>query len=146
MSFRQRYLEIVAKAGADQHATLTILARAATLNMAEMTRIGIKESASSNQDHVTALETALNQIIGGSEECHFLAGPNRKYHVFKSRGHVHGPGTGIRETLRQIQSKNDPPTFRNEGLLGTISKFRIAFELAQACCQRMQGARCMQPE
>ncbi|MCJ1253717.1 hypothetical protein MMC24_001529 [Lignoscripta atroalba] len=133
ISSRERYLEIIAKAGAEQQATLTILTRAATLNMAEMTRIGIKESASSTQDHATALVDALNRIIGGTEECHFVAGPNRIYHVFKSRGHVHGPGTGMRETLRQIQSKNDPPDFRNEGLLGTISKFRMAFELAQAC-------------
>lgn len=133
ISSRERYLEIIAKAGAEQQATLTILTRAAALNMAEMTRIGIRESASSTQDCVTALVDALNRIIGGTEECHFVAEPNRIYHVFKSRGHVHGPGTGMRETLRQIQSKNDPPTFRNAGLLGTISKFRIAFELAQAC-------------
>lgn len=133
ISSRERYLEIIAKAGAEQQATLTILTRATALNMAEMTRIGIRESASSTQDPVTALVDALNRIIGGTEECHFVAGPNRIYHVFKSRGHVHGPGTGMRETLRQIQSKNDPPTFRNASLLGTISKFRIAFELAQAC-------------
>lgn len=133
ISSRERYVEIIAKAGAEQQATLTILTRAAALNTAEMTRIGIKESASSTQDHVTVLVDALNRIIGGTEECHFVAGPNREYHVFKSRGYIHGPGTGMRETFRQIQSRINPPNFRNEGLLGTISKFRVAFELTQAC-------------
>ena len=129
---REKYLELIAKACAEQHATLTILTRAAALRVAEMTRVGIKESAISTQNYVTALSDALDRIIRGTDECHCVIGPDRRYHVFKSRVPVHGPGTGMRETLRQIQSTNQPPTFRNKDLLGTISKFRIAFELAQA--------------
>ena len=36
-------------------------------------------------------------------------------------------------TLRHILSNNRPPAFADENILGTISKFRVAFELAQAC-------------
>lgn len=132
-SSRGKYLEIIAKAGAEQHATLTILTRAAALSMAEMTRVGIKETATSTQNHVTTLSDALCRIFEGIDECYYKAGPDRIYHVFKSRAPIYGPGTGSRKTLREIQSKNLAPNFCNEDLLGTISKFRIAFELAQAC-------------
>ena len=37
------------------------------------------------------------------------------------------------QTLRHLLSENQPPSFRNEDMLGKISKFRVAFELAQAC-------------
>lgn len=36
-------------------------------------------------------------------------------------------------TLRDLFSGNDPPSFTNEDMLGKISKFRVVFELAQAC-------------
>lgn len=133
LSSRGEYLEVIAKAYAKQHATLTILTRAAALQVAEMTRVGIKESVTSTQTYVTALSDALDRIMKGTdEECHCLIESDRIYHLFKSSIPVHGPGTGIRETLRQIQSKNKPLAFRNKDLLGTISKFRIGFELAQA--------------
>ena len=37
------------------------------------------------------------------------------------------------KTLRHLFCDNRPPTFTNEDILGRISKFRAAFELAQAC-------------
>lgn len=129
---RVNHLKIIAKACAEQHATLTILTRAAALRAAEMTRVDIKESAISGQNSVTALSDALRQITNGTNECHYVMGPDRTYHVFKSRGPVPGPGSGMRRSLRQIQSENIPPSFRNKDLLGTNSRFRIAFELAQA--------------
>lgn len=132
LASRGKYLEMIAQACAERHATLTILTRAAALQVAEMTRVGIKESAASTHNYVTALSDALDRIMKGTDECHCVIGADRRYHVFKSRVQVDGPGTGLRETLRQMQSTNAPPTFRNNELLGAISKFRIAFELAQA--------------
>jgi len=38
-----------------------------------------------------------------------------------------------RQTLRHILSAVSPPSFADENLLGEVSKFRVAFELAQAC-------------
>lgn len=129
---RGNHLEIIAKAYIEQHATLTILTRPAAITADEMTRIDLKESTISDQNYVTALSDALHQITNGTNECHYVMGPDRVYHVFKSRGPVEGPGSGMRRTLRQIQSENEPPGFRNKDLLGTNSRFRIAFELAQA--------------
>jgi hypothetical protein len=43
------------------------------------------------------------------------------------------PSTEPRKTLRQLLSENKPPDYTNQHLLGTISKFRVAFELSQAC-------------
>ena len=38
-----------------------------------------------------------------------------------------------RQTLRHILSAISPPSFADENILGDVSKFRVAFELAQAC-------------
>ena len=55
------------------------------------------------------------------------------YDVFKPQLRHFGPGTGVRKSFREIQSRNQPPHFTNRTLLGSTSKFRIAFELSQAC-------------
>ena len=130
---RDEYSETVTKAAADKHAILTILTRGASLRMAEMTRVCFKQSAASTRDNVPALVDALTRVTNGSEECHFTAGSNLTFNVFKSSRQHCSPGTGMRKSFREIQSKNSSPHFANEDLLGSISKFRIAFELAQAC-------------
>ena len=133
VDFRDQTSETIAKAAAEKHATLTILTRGAALRMAEMTRVCIKQSTASTDDAVTALAEALSRVINGSEECHYRARSDLAFHVSKSKNPHYGPGTGTRVTFREIQSRNQPPRFINGVLLGSISKFRIAFELAQAC-------------
>lgn len=132
---RDEYLEAITKAAANQHATLTLLTRDALLRIAEMTRVCIKKSAASTEDNVAALVDALSSVTKGSEECHFMARSDSSdlaFSVCKSSQYFR-PGTGMRKSFREIQSTNLPPKFTNRALLGSISKFRIAFELAQAC-------------
>lgn len=130
---RDKCSEAITKAAAESLTTLTILTRGAQLQMAEMTRVCTKQSDISTQSNVTALVDALSHVVNGSQECHFIARSGLVFHVFKSRRHHYGPGSGMRETFREIQSRNSPPRFTNAALLGSISKFKIAFELAQAC-------------
>ncbi|MCJ1271804.1 hypothetical protein MMC22_011709 [Lobaria immixta] len=130
---KDKYSKAITKAAAEQHAILTILTRDAALQTAEMTRVCIERTAASTENSVTALADALSRVINGSEECHFKASEDLAFNVFKSRREHYGPGTGMRQTFREIQSRNPPPSFTNGALLGSISKFRIAYELAQAC-------------
>ncbi len=130
---RDKYSETIVKAAAAKQATLTILTRGAALQMAGMTRVCIKQSDTSTNHNVNALEDALSKVLNESKECHFIARPDLAFSVFKSERQYYGPGSGMRVTFREIQSGNQPPKFTNEALLGSISKFRIAFELAQAC-------------
>ena len=130
---REKHSETIVKAAAEKQATLTILTRGATLREAEMTRVCIRQSEKSNDYNFTALVGALSSVLNGSEECHFIAGPDLAFSVSRSKRQHYGPGSGVRVTFREIQSRNQPPTFANGALLGSISKFRIASELAQAC-------------
>ena len=128
-----KYSETIVKAAAEKQATLTILTRGAALQVAEMTRVCIKQSDASTNYKVTALVDAISRVLNGYEECNFIARPDLAFDVFKSKSQCYGPGSGMRETFRQIQSRNEPPNFTDGALLGSISKFRVAFELAQAC-------------
>ena len=130
---RDKHSETIVKAAAEEQATLTILTRGATLREAEMTRVLIKQSKTSNDHNVTNLVAALSSVLNSSEECHFIAEPRLAFSVSKSKRQHCGPGSGVRVAFREVQSKNRPPRFANEDLLGSISKFRIASELAQAC-------------
>lgn len=128
-----KHSETIVKAAAEKRATLTILTRSAALQMAEMTRVCIRQSDASSNPNVTALVDALSRVLNGSEECQFIARPGLAFDVFKSKRQCYGPGTGMRVPFREIQAQNQPPNFTNRALLGSISKFRVAFELAQAC-------------
>lgn len=134
---RDRYSQAMAKAAAEKQATLTILTRNTPLQVAEMRRLLFKHCAMQStlpvQDQVDLLADAVTRLINGANECHFKAEANLSFLVSKSNAHVYGQGTGIRQSLLQIQSTNTSPYSTRVALLGTISKFRIAFELSQAC-------------
>ena len=125
--------ENIVKANAEKCATLTILTRKAALQRAAMTRTRVKRFDGSAGGHATALAEAFTHVLDGSKRSQFMAGAGLTFETFRSRTQCFEPGTGVRESIRQIQSRNQPPHFTNGALLGKISKFRIAFELSQAC-------------
>lgn len=135
-STKSRALELdeIAKAASERHITLTLLTRAATLEVAEMTRVRIKNAPNPEGGTTNALEDAVSRVVTGTSDiCHYYAQPDFTFSVYKSEVARYGPGTGLRKSLREIQSGNPPPHFANNTLLGSKSKFRVAFELAQAC-------------
>lgn len=130
---RDRQPETIVEAAAEQHVTLTILTRAAALMSADMTWLCFKEIKTPNAGSGKTLAETFNCITNNSsDQCHFIARsasfdiPGLTFRVSRSDAANHNPGAGSRTSFRDIQIHNPPDT----SLLGHVSKFRIAFELA----------------
>lgn len=132
---RKKQSETIVEAAADRHVTLTILTRAAAMTKTEMTWLCFKESTMPNDGSFTTLADTIDYISKNSAECHFIArsgDPNASdltFRVFRSASADHGPEYDSRISMRDIQMQNQP----DRSLLGHVSRFRVAFELAQAC-------------
>lgn len=74
---------------------------------------------------------AFGQITRGTaQKSHFAL---EGFYYCISAGDQTGWTPETRNTLRSLFSHCSPPTFTSENLLGKLSKFRLAFELSQAC-------------
>lgn len=92
-------------------------------------RLNVEQMTNKPTDRLLECSTALTQVIGGSApKCHCSS--SDKYFSVEMSGTPYGHDAESDQSLSQMLSKDNPP---NVNILGDLSKFRLAFELAQAC-------------
>ena len=94
-----------------------------------LTRLHVERATDMPTEGLLNYGTALARIMGGQEtECYFLS--SGKYFSIKMAETPHETAPEPRQSLNQLLLNNNPS---NGNLLGSISRFRLTFELAQAC-------------
>lgn len=94
-----------------------------------MRRLQVEPASDVPPDRSSNFVNALTEVMEDSgKKCHF-SGSGVCFSIEKALIGVESDAEP-RQCLRQLLSGNTPP---NENFLGTISKFRLIFELSQAC-------------
>ena len=126
---REEHSTAVAAADKKGHFVWNVLSQNLLPGDTSLTRLRVERAAQTTPDPLPNCPAALTRIMGGNAtKCHFIGSG-----VCFSIGMAGTPyecAPEPRQSLRQLLFDNIPP---NENLLGTISKFRLTFELAQAC-------------
>ena len=126
---REAYWTAIAAADNKGQFIWIFLSQTSRLDPTNLTRLHVERATNMPTDGLLNYGTALARIMGGqATECYFLS--SGKYFSIKMAGTPHETDSEPRRSLYQLLLDNNSS---NENLLGSISKFRLTFELAQAC-------------
>ena len=121
----------IAKAAKDGHLSWNVLGQNDLTGDMTSVRMQVKEATMPRSDCVVAPVALMRTMQGSSETSHFTSsGICSSVSMAQDSAHCRPEQ---RQTLRRLFSENTPPSFTNENFLGEVSKFRVAFEIAQAC-------------
>ena len=128
---REMHSANIARAANDGRFTWSVLSQDAHLDDCNLVRMHVKRSELSGNSFLNA-PVAFKQVMEGrATKSHFTSAGTCFSIIRADRPHEWN--SNPRRTLRKLLSGNAPPLYVNANLLGTISKFRVSFELAQAC-------------
>ena len=114
----------------------SVLSKRSRSNNSAMRRLQVEPASEMPSDGSSSFANALTEVMEGrSGKCHF-SGFGVSFSIEKPII-SYELNAEPRQSLRQLLSGNIPP---NGNLLGTISKFRLIFELSQACLVLLRTA------
>ena len=126
---REAHWTAIAAADKKGHFIWIVLGETSQLVPTSLTRLHVERATNMPTGGLLPYGSALAQIMGGqAKECYFSC--SHRHFTIKMAGTPYETNSEPRQSLYQLLLNNNPPT---ENLLGSISKFRLTFELAQAC-------------
>lgn len=121
----------IAKAAIDGHVSWNVLGQNNLTGDMTSIRMQVKEAKMPRNGCDIAPVALMRTMQGNPETSHFTSS-GICFSVATAQHSAH-LRPEQRQTLRHLLSENTPPAFTNENVLEELSKFRVAFELAQAC-------------
>ena len=119
----------IAAADNKGHFIWIVLSQTSQFNPTGLARLHVERATNRPTDGLLNYGTALARIMGGqATECYFFC--SGQYFSIKMAGTPYETNFEPRQSLYPLLLNNNPS---NENRLGSISKFRLIFELAQAC-------------
>jgi hypothetical protein len=137
---RYTQLAAIAEFAATGHLKLRILAQRATSRTTNLlTRVLVSKSSKSASESLNNAYVAIERVITNvNDEVYYSATTDTRFCVERSLS-IHDRNEGDRFSLRMLLSKNSSPLYTRPDLLGRVSKYKIAFELSQACFLFLQS-------